>query len=669
MSRSSLGGRCLRAIAALAVVSTFVSGPMASAASADPRLALAAQQAAPESSPDQKAAAARQLKIQLTPDMARMTDIDFVIFLWDTADVLDDAKVKQTASEAFRAQSRDNTSCYRFITEGIFPAHQADLVERLNRAQRAEERTRAAEVVSWNNVTQADLRVDLKEFVFRIWERTTDAKDPEVRTAAAGVLTPISTDEQRQAFIVTGIFAARQRDRDRRTEQALREKEEADRKKLDADKRAAAWGLVTRGGAISNDKLAITHREFTYELISRAVAGSKVKADAQTAMDTCDDTTQQVCKDFIYTGVHRAHQLDLEERDRQAAIQTEKDIKAILDVAERDGYLPFLVMAAKTALASDLTERNKFLNTGQYEARKRDRIKPDHRRVIELQGIASGRCLQTFGAGTQRNELTELWDCVRGPKEVWELYQVVEGQYLIQNLNSKQCLTISGEYVVQDNCDNGQPHMLWKFIENATDGSFQLQNVGSGRFAGVKDGGTGNAALIVQYSNTNDGHQRWRVIDPSHRAGLASVNAGVAMVKGVESERCMQTAGLWDTPNEGALADLAAQELWDCVGGGKMSWDIIPLGNNKYALKNLMSSKCLDVKWGQFVNGTQLVQFECHYGGTQQFVFTDAGGSYGLQSVLTAQYADAVGHATQNGALVQQWDHTGLANQRWTLHY
>lgn len=660
----------MRAIAVFAVVSTFVSGPMASAASADPRLAAAAQQQAPESTTDQKAAAARELGISLTPDMARMTDIDFVIFLWDKAQVPNDAKVKQAAADAFTAQSRDNTSCYRFITEGIFPAHRADLVERLNRAQRAAERTAAAEVVSWNTLTQGDLNVELKEFVFRLWERTAEAKDPEVRAAAAAVLTPASTDEQRQTFVVTGIFAARQRDRDRRTEEAVREKEEADRKKLDADKRAAAWGLVTRGEAVSNDKLAITHREFTYELIRRAVAGSKVKADAQTAMDTCNNTTQQVCKDFIYTGVHRAHQLDLEERDRQVAIQTEKDIRAILDAAERDGYLPFLVIAAKAALASDLTERNKFLNTGQYEARKRDRIKPANRRVIELQGMASTRCLQSYGAGTEANQIMELWDCTRGTKQIWELYQVVEGQYMIQNLTSKRCLNVSGDSVVQTNCDSAQRPMLWKYIENTADGSFQLQNVATGRFASAKDGGTGNGALIVQSGDTNDGHQRWRIIDPSHRAGIASVNAGVAMVKGVESERCMQTAGLWDRPNEGALADLAPQELWDCVGGGKMSWEIIPLGDNKYALKNGMSGMCLDVKYGEFVNGTALVQHQCHYGGTEQFVFTDVGGGvYGLQSVLTGQFADAIGHATQNATPVQTWDHTGLANQKWTLQY
>ncbi|MET9226493.1 RICIN domain-containing protein [Lentzea sp. NPDC003310] len=674
MSRSSLGGRCMRAIAALAVVSTFVSGPGVGSASADPRLALAVQ-AAPETSVEQKAAAARLLKIQVTPEIARMTDQDFVILLWDTAQEPDNSRVKAAAAAAFTAQSRDNTSCYRFITEGIFAAHQADNIDRLNRAERIKERRAAAQFVSWT-LDATDEQVSLKDFVFRLWTKAKEDVNPEIRSAALAMLAPEATDEQRQEFVATGVKAANDRDIVLRTEKARLEREAAERKRIDEARRADAWSVVTRGEALPPNKLNITYREFTYELVGKAATGSIVKADAQTAVDTCGaDAAQQACKDFIYTGVHRSHQLDLEERDRLAAIQTEKDIKRILAEAEKDGYLPFLVVAAKTALAGDLVARNRFLNTGQFEARKRDRIKPENRRVIELKGAASGLCIQTVGLADsdahQANQVMELWECLRGGKQVWELYDLGDGHYLLQNLNSKKCLTVVNDSnLAQNNCDANVQSMRWKFIENESDGTYQLQNIGTGRFAAVAGGGLENAALVVLAGNTNDGHQRWRIIDPSHRSGIATVNAGVALVKGVESGRCMQTAGYWDTPGEGALADLAAQELWDCVGGGKMSWTIEPLGNNKYALKNVMSGKCLDVKWGEFANGTQLVQFSCHYGGTQQFVFTDAGnGQYGLQSVLTAQYADAEGHAVHNGALVKQWDYTGLSNQKWTLHY
>ncbi|MGW6932422.1 RICIN domain-containing protein [Lentzea sp. NPDC054927] len=120
----------------------------------------------------------------------------------------------------------------------------------------------------------------------------------------------------------------------------------------------------------------------------------------------------------------------------------------------------------------------------------------------------------------------------------------------------------------------------------------------------------------------------------------------------------------------GANADLAAMELWDCTGGDKMRWKIIPFGENKCALRNEQSGKCLDVQFGDWELGTPLVQYTCHSDGTQQFVFTRAGdNTFGLQSALTSGYADAVGHESGNGAAIQTWDHTGLANQRWTLVY
>lgn len=657
----------MRAISALAVVATFVSGPLSSVAAADPRLTAGAQQTVPESTTDQKAEAARQLGLILSPEMAVMTDCDFVIFLWDKAKVPADAKVKEAAATAFTNHSSNPQSCYDFIVRDIFPAHQEDLRERLRKAQRDQQRLKAAEVVGWYNLSQGDLDVALKEFVFRIWERA--EANSEVRNQASAVLTPTSTDEQRTTYVVTGIFTARDLDVQRKQEQSRVEEQQRQERLRDEERRAHAWQVVARSVLPDSLKL-ITHREFVYEIFNRAATGSRMKAAAQTALDA---QSQDVAKEFIYTGVDRAHQADLEERDRLDAIETEKAIRKILDEAERDGLQPMLVLAARAALSGDLAARHTFLNTGQYEARLRDRIKPANRRVVEFQGAASSRCIQTVGVGDhplQDGQVMELWDCVRGPKQVWEMYQVVEGEYMLQNLYSKKCLTISGDVLAQTNCDSAQPNLRWKFIEDTRDGTYQMQNVGTGRFATAKDSGTSNATLVVGYGNTNDGHQRWRLLDRTHRLGIATVKSGPVKVKGVQSSRCMQTAGLWDRPNEGALADLAAMELWDCVGGGKMTWEILPLGDKKYALKNQLSGKCLDVKYGSVDRGTPFVQYSCHYGGTQQFVFTEAGdNTYGLQSVLTAQYADAIGNAVHNGAVIQTWDHTGYANQRWRLDY
>jgi hypothetical protein len=657
----------MRTFAALAVVSTFVSGPLSGVATAEP---ASRQAAVRESTTDQKIAAGREIGLNVTPTQYALTDCSFVVWLWGkvtTPAQPEHAKVAEAASTAFVSNSAANPeACYRFITEGVYPAHQADVIERMLKVQRDKQRIAAAAVVSWNALTEGDLNSPLKEFVFRIWERA--EANSEVRNKAAAVLTATSTDEQRTTYVVTDIFTAREADRQHRIEEAERKRQEELARQENAEKRAQAWQVVAKA-PLTDDLRLMTDHEFIYSVFRRAT-GKWMKADAQAAADSRDPL---VWKAFIFTGVHAAHQKDLEEQNQQDAIETEKRIREILERAERDGYQPNLARAARTALASDLAARHAFLNVGQHAALKLDLIKPESRRVIELQGVGSGRCLQIAGEPEEAQEpgqAHELWDCVRGTKQVWELFEVVEGQYMLRSLHSGLCLDVDGEAVVQSPCDEDFQDLRWKFIENPADGSFQLQNVTTGLFATAQSSGTANATLIVLYSNTNAIDQRWRVIDPTHRADVVGVTVGTVMVKGVESGRCLQVAGLWDEPDEGANADLAEMELWDCVDSAKMKWEIIPLGHNRYALKNQQSGKCLDVKYAGFELGTPLIQYTCHYEGSEQFAFTQAvDNSYGLQNVLTGQYADAVGHAAENGALVQQWDHTGLSNQRWTLVY
>lgn len=652
----------MRAIAALAVVSTFVSGPLTAAANAAPAAAAAAR----ESTTDQKIAAGREVGLNVTPTQYSLTDCNFVIWVWDKATLPDNAKVKEAAAAAFTANSSSNPeACYQFITDTVYSAHQADVIERMKKVERDKQRMAAAAVVGWTGLVQDDLDCALKDFVFRIWQRA--ETNSEVKTKAAAVLTPTSTDEQRTTYVVTDIFTARDADQQRKIEEAERVERERQERLANENARASAWQVATRT-VMTEDLKLITDREFVYELLRKGI-GKWVKADAQTAADSREPA---VWKAYIFTGVHAAHQKDLEEQDRQDAIETEARIREILDRAERDGYLPNVVIAARTALASDLPARHAFLTTGQFDALKRDQIKPSNRRVIELQGMGSKRCIQmagTYEDARKSGALVELWDCYAvAPKQVWELYQSGDGQYLIRAMHSSMCLEVIGENIGQRSCDSDAGTLRWKFIENPADGSFQIQNVATGRFATAQSSGTANATLVVQGGNTKNIDQLWRIIDLTHRESVVPVESGWVRVKGVESGRCMQTAGNTDRPNEGANGDLAGQELWDCVGGNKMKWKIIALGENKYALENAQSGKCLDVRYGDWARGTPFVQFSCHHGGTQQFVFTKEGdNTYGLQSALTAGFADAVGHASGNGAAIQSWNYTGLSNQRWTL--
>ncbi|WP_414941243.1 RICIN domain-containing protein [Amycolatopsis sp. cmx-11-51] len=147
---------------------------------------------------------------------------------------------------------------------------------------------------------------------------------------------------------------------------------------------------------------------------------------------------------------------------------------------------------------------------------------------------------------------------------------------------------------------------------------------------------------------------------------LAAVPHSTIELKGAQSGRCIQTAGLI---GEAALNDLAGMELWDCVGGVKQIWDVTHLGNNVYALKNRHSGKCLDLRYGELHNGNSIVQYQCHNGTTQQWEFTTtADATVAIRSVHSAKIVETADAKDPNATAVVQQADRGLAHQRWTVN-
>ncbi|SHG20753.1 RICIN domain-containing protein [Streptoalloteichus hindustanus] len=143
-----------------------------------------------------------------------------------------------------------------------------------------------------------------------------------------------------------------------------------------------------------------------------------------------------------------------------------------------------------------------------------------------------------------------------------------------------------------------------------------------------------------------------------------AVSSRAVALKGVQSGRCLQVAGAV----RDADANPPGTEIWDCSSSDKQTWDLVNLGDNKYALKNRASGKCLDIRSGDMKNGTPLDQAACHQRGSQQWEFTTAAdNTVALRSVHSAKVADVLGQRTHNGSAVGHWADTAGANQRWTL--
>ncbi|MCE7008875.1 RICIN domain-containing protein [Kibdelosporangium philippinense] len=642
----------MRALSALTIAST-VAGGIAAPALAAP--ASASVSSAAQADIDARIAAAAELGLDPSQIPLVGSDKNFVIFLWQKAKP--GTHIKAAAERAFT--DPDEAASTLFIVDGIFKAKALDVEEMKRKAEQDRQRLAAAAEIEWVNVPQVLLDGPSENFIFKLWEKSENSS--HVQAAARALFADGTTEEQRQTFLVTGIYAASRADRIRKIEQA----EQAERERLEREAnlkaKASAWSAAV-GSAVPEDIKNLPDREFIHEITKRAL-GVQVKAAAQAAFDKRDDPS--AWKAFIFTGVHTAHKADLDERDRLEAVKAEQDVRKILEAAEKDGFQPTVATAARAALAGSIADRNAFLTLGYLNAIKVDQIKPADKLVVELQGARSRRCVQVAGELGSPNEgaladraPTELWDCERGAKQVWELAAEGNGEYSLLNTASKLCLDTLDGTIIQAVCTD-IPDQRWKFVENPADGTFQVRNVGTGTFVTPASSGVVNGTQLVEAVDLKSADQLWRIIDVTHTESTVKMTPGVVEIKGVASGHCMGVA-------PGREPDLAPARLVSCqFGQGR--WELVSLGGKRYALKN-GAGLCLDVKWGSVDDWAPLVQANCHLGGTEQWTFTKGdNGSYILTSVFSGKIADAFNSGTALGTpIIQFWDNGG-GNQRWLV--
>jgi galactose oxidase len=150
------------------------------------------------------------------------------------------------------------------------------------------------------------------------------------------------------------------------------------------------------------------------------------------------------------------------------------------------------------------------------------------------------------------------------------------------------------------------------------------------------------------------------LIDFTHQQLAAAPPTGAVTLKGLESSRCIQLSS-------GTALDSPLQ-IWDCDRSAKQTWQVVPIADNRFALKNQQSNQCLDLLYGSVADDTPAIQYTCHYNNNQQWVLmsVDANGSYMLRNAMTGTFLNVKG-GTPNGAVVVGWQYANQGNQRWLL--
>lgn len=372
-------------IGAMAVPAGAIASPSVLARAAETTIARTA-----ETTIDEKYRAAAVLG-WVPREEVTLSDRDFVSVLWEKASEKHNAEVKAAALAAFSDTTDADAASAAFIRTGIFAANDRDLAAKARKAELDTIRLRAAQEINWvpANNTERTTMLDqtLQNYLLAFWRKA--ATWPEVKAAAEPLTVAGATDEQRLDFLQHALFE--KAEADRQNEIANGNAEEVAARQAaalrSAKEKAIATALKRSATPYELDDLEL--RELIYLFASQST-GRKVKLDATVAYA---NSSEEVWVAFIFTGVHLANKVDLDERDLAEARANEVRVRDIMYAAEADGFQPVTVSAAKKALEGPALDRSLFLLGGHDTARQADYVRPSANKTVMIQAVGYNGCI------------------------------------------------------------------------------------------------------------------------------------------------------------------------------------------------------------------------------------------------------------------------------------
>ncbi len=642
-------------------------------AQAGPRVAASAD----DTSIDEKYQAAAVLG-WVPREEVTLSDRDFVTVLWEKADDRHNPEVKEAARLAFSDPADADAASTTFIETGIFEANDRDVALKARRAELDTIRLRAAQEINWVPATNAErstmLDQTLQNFVQDLWRRATAW--PQVKAAAEGLTPADVTDDARLNFLQTDLFTQAEADRQNEIAQGNADQVAARRAAAirSAKEKAIAAGL--RRSATSYELDDLEDRELIHEFATDA-PGTHVKADATVAYASPDP---DVWLAYVFTGVHLANKVDLEERDVAEARANEVKVRDIMYAAQADGYQPAVVVAADTALKGAALARSQFLLGGYDTALAADTVRPAPNRVVMIQAAGYNGCVteplvwRANSGSVPKN--ARIDPCNENLVEQrWTLVPDTGGHYQLVNSRLGVCLSpdtaklqTDGAAITGMSCGffTGAAK-TWDLLDGGK-GNVEIRNVTTNKVLTAVAGSSAGYLNLVQNPNGHTTNQQWRLIDPAHQGAASKPPVGSFRIKGVQSGRCLRPAGALDQAGKGGLAGWADAEVRDCGTGTEQIWDVVPVSDTRFQLRNRASQWCL-YAWAGDVNVVGMedtVQMSCDVDQSQWVaMFAKSSGLYLRAS--TGSYLSAVNAGTANGTRVSQADYSAATGEQWIL--
>lgn len=139
-----------------------------------------------------------------------------------------------------------------------------------------------------------------------------------------------------------------------------------------------------------------------------------------------------------------------------------------------------------------------------------------------IRSTFNNKALDVKEASNANAAPVHTWDYVAAANQHWNLQHVGSGYYKVKAVHSNQLLDIGNASMadaagVQQYPDNGNDAQLFAFLKSGD--SYILRNKNSGKVIDLENWGNYNGAPVVQYGNTGQNNQKWKLARASTSGG------------------------------------------------------------------------------------------------------------------------------------------------------
>lgn len=275
----------------------------------------------------------------------------------------------------------------------------------------------------------------------------------------------------------------------------------------------------------------------------------------------------------------------------------------------------------------------------------------------------SDKCVTVPGGSVSDSIQLQQSTCGTATYQQWDVIATDSGYYKVINVNSGKAMDLrsgsgSDGAAIQQYTWNNSNAQHYLFQSNG-DG-YVLRNRSSSKCVDQQNSSSADGGALQQMG-CNGGLNQTYVLTPTSPANI-TVASGRYTIKNLNSSKCL------DVPNS-STSDSVQLQQYTCNSTAAQQYDVVYVGSSLYEIVNANSGKCVDVRSGFTSNGTAVQQYACNHTTSQRFYARGVGdGSFWLKSALNGSSPiEIAASSTADSAKTQIWSNTGGNNQKWKL--